>query len=231
LLEGNNEVILGWGQARSISSDKNKIYNIYPDEKLEESVFFNNDPVGSVLNMLLYKDWIPALTIIIRTNELKKSGGFIQTHGMPTIDLPTLLNLSLLGKFGFIPQPLGYWRNYAGQITKVYPAVLSEGYFKLVKDFIVTNRENQIVKTVNTKNIYSFHRNQLIIAYSRSGRYKLIRKQFADARADYYKSIFKGGFNKPVWKLRSIIGLIFSIFHFNVERLSALLGKKTYSVS
>jgi glycosyltransferase involved in cell wall biosynthesis len=231
LLEGNDEVILCWGQARSISSDKNEIYNIYPDENLKESLFFNNDPVGSVLNMLLYKDWIPALTIIIRANELKKSGGFIQAYNMPTIDLPTLLNLSLWGKFFFISQPLGYWRIYAGQITKIYPALLSEGYFKLVKDFIVTNRDNQIVKTIKIKNIYSFHHDQLIIAYSRSGRYKLIRGQYSGARADYFKSIFRGGFNKPIWKLRSMIGLIFSIFHLNVEGLSALLGKKTYTVS
>jgi glycosyltransferase involved in cell wall biosynthesis len=230
VLDNNPEIILCWGQAKSISSDQKIIYNIYPDSKSKESAFFNNDPTGSILEMLLYKDWIPALTILIRKDELLNVGGFHQSEGMPTVDLPTLLQLSLIGKFGFIPSALGCWRNYAGQITKIYPAVLSEGYFKLVKEFLKENSDHHFVKSLNSKNVYSFHRKQLIIAYSRSGRYKLIRKEFSEARKDYCKSIFSGGLNEPVWKLRSLTGLIFSFFHINVESLSAFLGKKTYSV-
>ncbi len=230
LFEQNRDVILAWGQARSISSDKKNIYNIYPDVNALESVYYSNDPVGNILNLLLYKDWIPALTIMVRKDVLLEIGGFIQAFGMPTVDLPTLLQLSLCGKFGFIPQPLGNWRNYAGQITKVYPAVLSEGYFKLVHEYFQKYQENEVVKTINKNKVFAFHKRQLVIAYSRSGRYKLVRKEFADARHDYIKSFLTGGFREPVWKLRSLTGLIFSLMHMNVEGLSAFLGKKTYSI-
>jgi len=230
LLDENPEIIVSWGQARSISSDRKIVYNTYPDINTRESAFFNNDPPGDILKMLLFKDWIPALTIMVRKEALIKIGGFQQYAGMPTVDLPTLLQLSLIGKFGFIPAVLGSWRNYAGQITKVFPAELSEGYFKLVSDFIATNSVVLSLSASEIKSVHDFHHRQLVIAYSRSGRYKLVRKQFREARKDYLKSIVNYRTVEPIWKLRSLIGLVFSFLHMDVERLSSLLGKKTYSV-
>lgn len=230
LLDENPEIVVSWGQARSISSDRKIVYNTYPDTDTRDSTFFNNDPPGEILKMLLFKDWIPALTIMVRNEALLKIGGFQQYAGMPTIDLPTLLQLSLVGKFGFIPAVLGSWRNYAGQITKVFPVALSEGYFKLVSDFINANSGVLSLGVSEIKSVRNFHHRQLVIAYSRSGRYKLVRKQFRDARKDYLKSIVMYSTVEPVWKLRSLIGLIFSFLHMDVERLSSFLGKKTYSV-
>lgn len=230
LLDENPEIILSWGQARSISSDRKIVYNTYPDTNTRDSAFFNNDPPGDILKMLLFKDWIPALTIMVRKEALQKIGGFQQYTGMPTIDLPTLLQMSLVGKFGFIPAVLGSWRNYAGQITKVFPAALSEGYFKLVTDFISANAKVLSLSDAEIKSVRDFHHRQLVISYSRSGRYKLVRKQFREARKDYLKSIISYSTVEPVWKLRSFTGLIFSLFHMDVEKLSSLLGKKTYSV-
>ncbi|MCK4663289.1 MAG: glycosyltransferase family 2 protein [Bacteroidales bacterium] len=229
LFEENNDMILNWGQARCISYNKKIDYNTYPNVNGKESTYYNNDPVGNILNLLLYKDCIPALTILVRKDALIRIGGFTQPLGMPTIDLPTLLQLSLVGKFGFIPKTLGSWRVHEWQTTKVYPVALSEGYFKLVIEFIKKNAENKIVKNINIKSVIAFHRRQIAIAYSRSGRYKLVRKKFAKARQDYLKSIIKGGFLEPGWMLRSVIGIIFSLLHKNVEGLWALLGKKTYS--
>ena len=230
LLHENPEIIVSWGQAWSISSDRKIVYNTYPDIKIRESVIYNNDPIGEILKMLLFKDWIPALTIMVRKEALIKIGGFQQYAGMPTIDLPTLLQLSLVGKFGFIPAVLGSWRNYAGQITKVFPAVLSERYFKLVSDFINANTGVLSLSVSEIKSVNDFHHRQLVIAYSRSGRYKLVHKQFREARKDYLKSIVKYSTVEPIWKLRSLIGLMFSFLHMDVERLSSFLGKKTYSV-
>jgi glycosyltransferase involved in cell wall biosynthesis len=230
LLDENPEIILSWGQARSISSDRKIVYNIYPDATAGESKFFNNDPVGEILKMLLFKDWIPALTIMVRKEALLKICGFQQYAGMPTVDLPTLLQLSLIGKFGFIPAILGSWRNYAGQITKVFPAALSDGYFKLVTDFINAHADELSLSVSEIRSVNDFHHRQHVISYSRSGRYKLVRKQFRDARKDYLKSILKYNTVEPIWKLRSLVGLVFSFLHMDVEKLSSLLGKKTYTV-
>jgi glycosyltransferase involved in cell wall biosynthesis len=228
LLEKNSDVILCWGQAKCVDSDKQTVFKIYPDADSKESVEFNNDPVGRILNLLLFKDWIPALTIIIRKDALMTSGGFIQVKGMPTVDLPTLFRLSLAGKFGFISRPLGCWRIYAGQVTKVYPVAISEGYITIVKEFLRVNGDNPFIKAINVKEVYSFHSRQLIIAYSRSGRYKLIRKEYKEARRDYIKSIFLPG-GEYLWKLRSATGLFFGVFHLDIEWLARLLKRPTYN--
>lgn len=66
------------------------------------------------------------------------------------------------------------------------------------------------------------------ISLARSGRYKLIRKDFEGARKDYLKAIFYKGIQNKVWRLRAIIGYIFSLFHSDVESISKFLGKKSY---
>lgn len=228
-LDANPDVVVCWGKAKSISSDKKTVFRTYPINDLNEIKYYNNEPVGMILQLLLYKNVIPAVTLLIKKEALIRIGGFASFENMPTTDLPTLLKLALIGRFGYIDRNLAYWRTYSGQTTKLYPALLSEGYYNLVMNFLNTNYENKILSKINKENINTYHKKQLIIAYSRSGRYRLIRKEFSQARQDYYKSLLKGGLKCPLWKIRSIIGIVFSFFHLNVESLSSLLGKKSYS--
>jgi len=80
-----------------------------------------------------------------------------------------------------------------------------------------------------TKKVIDSHfSDRLVVSYSRSGRYKLIRKDFKGARKDYFHSIFNYGFHEPVWKIRSIVGLFMSLFHGNVEWLARLIGNASY---
>ena len=67
-----------------------------------------------------------------------------------------------------------------------------------------------------------------VVSYSRSGRYKLIRKDFEGARRDYKKSILSFGFHEPVWKLRSLVGLVFSYLKMDIEGLAKGLGRVSY---
>jgi hypothetical protein len=81
---------------------------------------------------------------------------------------------------------------------------------------------------LTTKVIDNHFRNRLVISYSRSGRYKLIRKDFKGARQDYMRSIFHYGFKQPVWKLRSLVGIFFSFFRMDVEWLARIIGNESY---
>ena len=73
-----------------------------------------------------------------------------------------------------------------------------------------------------------YFQNRLVISYSRSGRYKLIRKDFKGAGKDYRHSLTNYGFKQPVWKLRSLVGIIFSFFRMDVEWLAKLIGNDSY---
>jgi glycosyltransferase involved in cell wall biosynthesis len=228
--ESDPEAILCWGQGFSISSDKKTEYGLLPSTNSKDYPFFNNNPTGSILNMLFFKNYIPALTIMIKRDSLLKIGGFKQSCELPLIDLPTLFELSMIGPFVFIPSPLGIWRIYSTQVTKTYTSQLMEGYKCLVLQFYNRIKDQHILKAgIDEKTLRKHYDKQLIISYSRSGRYKLIRKEFNKARKDYFQSLFKFGFYEPVWKIRSLIGLLFSYFRMDVEGLSKILGKKTYS--
>ena len=65
-------------------------------------------------------------------------------------------------------------------------------------------------------------------AYARSGRYKLIRKEYKSARQDYIKAIRYPANGKMVWRLRALVGYAMSLFHLDVEWIAKILGKKTY---
>lgn len=226
-MEKDDHLVLSFGKAYSSTTDLQSNYNLSDFSKYSNTILENN-PVGSATEILLFSNFIVALTALIRRNALDEIGGFKQSHQLPLVDLTTWIELSLCGKFSCIQQPLGKWRFYPHQITKTYTAEISEGFYQFALDFY--KRQNNFFRnTIITKNQIDKHfRKQLVEAHSRSGRYKLMRKDFSGARINYLKSIFCFGFNGFIWKLRSIVGFIFSIFHADIESFAKKLGRVSY---
>ncbi|MBP7151346.1 MAG: glycosyltransferase [Paludibacteraceae bacterium] len=225
-LEKNENAVFCYGQAYSVSQDLSEIHSTneitYPIEKL------NNRPIGSITGLLMFSNFIPALTVMIRKETLLKLGGFIQTHHLPLVDWTTWIYLSLQGEFVFIPQLLGKWRMYPYQITKTYTAELYENIYRFLVAFYHEHPDTFAGTEVSEAKLRDNFFRLLVVAYSRSGRYKLIRKDFKNARKDYVSSIFRFGFRKLDWKLRSLVGLIFSFFHADIEKLAKMLGRISY---
>jgi glycosyltransferase involved in cell wall biosynthesis len=226
-LEDDENVVLSWGQAYSSTSDLSENYSLHPTVSRSMDVVLNN-PVRTASKDLMLTCFIPALTVVVRKDSLTRIGGFIQVHNLPLVDLPTWQQLALIGNFSFIDQPIGKWRIYPNQVTKTYTAEMAEGFYKLALDYYNQNKEYYIGEGVTEDSIHNHYRKLLVINYSRSGRYKLIKKDFLGARKDYYKSIFSNGYSPIIWKLRSVVGVIFSFFHADVEMLAKLKGGVSY---
>ena len=227
VLENNPESILSWGKAYQSSIDLSHNYCLAPLNSEDENLF-NNKPTGSFLRKYIFKTLVPALTIVIRKDSLLKIGGFIQGHNLPLVDFPTTLELLMQGEFAYVDQPLGCWRIYPGQITKTYTVEMTLGFYKLIEE--VMNRYPKLFDDhdLSKKEISDHFNNRLIVSYSRSGRYKLIRKDFRGARKDYLTSIFHFGLRMPVWKIRSAVGLFFSLFKMDIEWLAKFIGNESY---
>jgi len=226
-LEADDTAVLSWGRAFSSTIDLSKDY----DMNLLINRGYNilsNTPIKSASKDFLFINFIPALTVLARKSSLEKIGGFIQNFNLPLVDMPTWQQLSLIGKFTFIDQPLGKWRFYPTQVTKTYTVEITEGFYQLALNFYHQN--NEYFSSINFSEIdlHKFYKKKLVICYSRSGRYKLIRKDFKGARKDYFKSIFNFGLKEPIWKLRSVVGIIFSLFHADIETLTKKLGRVSY---
>jgi glycosyltransferase involved in cell wall biosynthesis len=225
-LEQQPQCVLSWGQAYLSSIDLSYNYLMGPQID-DEAYLFNNRPAGKFLRKFI-KTLIPAVTIVIRRDKLMEIGGFIQSFNLPLVDVPTTLELLMQGEFAFIDKPLGHWRIYSTQVTKTYTGTMTISFYKLILSFLERFPLVFEEHGLSRKEIDDHFCNKLVIAFSRSGRYKLIRKNFKGARKDYLHSITHYGFKQPVWKLRSAIGIIFSFFRMDVEWLAKLIGHDTY---
>jgi len=227
VLEQNPQCVLSWGKAYLSSADLSENYYLAPKNTEDEPLFFNK-PVGSFLKKFIYTTLIPALTIVIRKEALDSLGGFVQKYNLPLVDIPTTLELLLKGEFAFINQPLGHWRIYPTQVTKTYTGQMTSSYYLLIQEMMQTHSEIFAQHGLTKELVDNHFANKLVVSYSRSGRYKLIRKDFKGARKDYVYSIIHFGLHQPIWKLRSIVGLLMSFFHSDVEWIAKLIGNTSY---
>ena len=222
----NPNAVLSWGRAYLSSIDLKKNYYMAP-RNMEDKELFHNKPAGTFLNKF-YKTLLPALTIVIRKDALLAIGGFQQGFELPLVDIPTSLELLFNGEFVFVDHLLGHWRIYPHQVTKTFNGQMTLGYYSLMKSLL--KRYSKIFKNQNVtiKEIDLHFKASIVISFSRSGRYNLIRKNFKNARKDYWYSISHYGFTEPIWKLRSVVGLCLSFFGLDVEWLAKLIGNESY---
>ena len=227
VLERRPECILSWGKAHLSSIDLSHNYFLAPSN-INNINFFYNKPVGIFLEKYIFYTLLPALTIVIRKEALLEIGGFVQGFDLPLVDIPTTIELLMKGEFAYIDQPLGRWRIYPHQVTKIYPVQLIKGYYEFVQSVMQRFSKTFAEQGITKKKIDKHFRKRFVASYSRSGRYKLIRKDFKGARKDYINSITINGFSQPLWKLRSAIGLFFSFFRMDIEWLAKLIGNESY---
>lgn len=223
-LEQCFECVVAWGAAYTVdaSSARGKVVN--PNVGLPHEVYANR-PVAAIIPSLLLQDYIPAMTIVFRRSVLEQLNGFIQGENIPSVDHTTLLEAARKGPFWFTDTPLGAWRYYPDQVTKTYAIRIYENVFRMALKFY---REHKSLFPYKESHIENHYKHRLVIAYSRSGRYKLIKKDFKGARKDYFHSLICYGWREPVWKLRSFVGLFMSLFHADVEWIAKLMGRMSY---
>jgi glycosyltransferase involved in cell wall biosynthesis len=230
-LKARPETVLAWGRARCGPRPLDSAAPALPPADRDTRTFAN-DPPGTILNTLYLGNHIPALTLLIRRDALDAVGGFRQSHGLPLVDLPTLLPLAERGPFHYDPRVLGGWRIYAGQVTKTHTVAMLRGLFALSLDhFDALPAAVAANVGVDRRSIVRAAQDAELIGYARSGRYRLIRKEFAAARRDQLSAIFYPTTRLWVWRTRAMVGLIAGFFCFDVERLARVLGKKSYSAS
>lgn len=228
-LETHPEVVICWGRAAARVAGTGEIQNYAPRQGVINTTIWPNIPPGTILNALYLENMIPAATITIRRTALEAIGGFKQPAEFPTTDLPTLLDLALQGAFYFDDAILAQWRVYSNQMTKMYPVKMVNQRRKYVLAHRkALSNDVQSRLAVTESQINRHFKNRLLIAHATSGRYKLIRGEFGEARKDYLRAIFYPAAGNFLWRIRAITGLFFSLFHHDVEGLSRRLGKVSY---
>jgi Glycosyltransferases involved in cell wall biogenesis len=227
IMEENPDSVVCFGQGYRSNIDLTKKLSLDPNSN-KPYLQTNSQTSIDLSSILILGNIIPALTVVIKRQALDEIGGFQQSYNLPLVDLPTLLELSLKGNFIFIPKPLGKWRHHGSEVSLIHTLSMAEGLYQFSLNFFRKHTENPKFSKMTEKMIYKFHHHNFPMRYSRSGRKKLSMRDYAGARKDYLTSVFKFGFNQPVWKLRSLVGLFFVVFHLDLEKVVKFFGKPTY---
>jgi len=228
VMESDMIPVLSWGKVEAIDASIGKVLDVFPHYP-DDQQWYPNEPHGSFLNLLYLEDPIPAPTLVIRKSALDAIGGFQGFSGLPTTDLPTLLELVKKGLFYYDKEVLAQWRQYSTQTTKLYPVEMITRRYEMISQHFNKLEECFKKELVITKEIMDkYFNDKMLDTYARSGRYRLLRKDFSGARNDYLHAIFYKGKVRPMWRIRAITGLIFSLFHKDVEGLSRMCGKVSY---
>jgi len=229
-LISNQDCILAWSSAYNSRENITDILKTQPDsEQIKHRIDFENNPTGIIARSIYFGNYVPALTIIIRKEILLSIGGFQYLENLPLIDQPTLLQLCLKGHFYYDEKPLGTWRRYSQQTTKKLTLDILEGNKRyVVTHFNNLSTEQKKILGITLKDIKNkFHTTELITRalYARAC---LIRKEFKNARIQYLKVIFYPRTLNFMWRLRALVGFVFSITKNDVESLAKLMGKRYY---
>jgi len=110
----DDKVILSYGDW--VMTNQNgtpiKVGKYIFDEKLLQNI-----PTGSIVSLFSsLKFFIITSTLIIRKKTLLSIGGFKKDNCYPFIDIPTLLHLSLKGKFYYQKELLGFYRKHSDSV-------------------------------------------------------------------------------------------------------------------
>ncbi len=222
--------VLAWSSAYNSRLEINSILKTQPDkEQWVHRADFENNPVGRIAHSLYFGNYIPALTIFIRKAALLEIGGFQYLENLPLIDQPTLLQLSLKGRFYFDEKPLGTWRRYTGQTTKKLSLHILEGVKKYVYHHFdsLTEVQKKVIDLKRediTRHFYTME----MSGRSTYARACLMRKEFTQARTQYLQVIFFPHTFNFMWRLRSLVGYVMSLLGWDVELLARLMGKRYY---
>lgn len=115
-----------------------KTYQYFPNIPANPETRINR-PVGSAAALMVRPNVLTytfPVTVITRKAAIHQLAGFRQPHGLPLVDYPTLLHLTLTGEWRIHSEYLGIWRRHGGSVTKSsYPTILN-GVYQEVESFL-----------------------------------------------------------------------------------------------
>jgi len=217
------DIILCWGK-HIVTDSEGKILAISP-RKITKSLYsiYNNNPAGKSLTFLLKKNFSGACTLVIRKKALIDIGGFKQPQKCPAVDYSTILHLALKGKFHFVNDIVGYWRQHTNQTTKIYGLDMAQAFAQYVQEFYRSLPFNiKSVLKLNENEVLSYTQDMLAASYFYQGRLALVKGEYREAILNFRKAFTLGQWSR---KLKAVVGILCALTHTDLERIYRLLQR------
>lgn len=190
--------------------------------RLPRSVFFN-DPVGSATAHLLSfngQTFIPPSTVVIRRDALASIGGFQAAAGACPVDVPTFARISVVGKFRYLPNVMGYRRRHLHSATNRFLETMPSA----VRNFALAAAANPVFALTpdQRKSVVESWRSAPFFAEFWLGRMCLVNRQTKDARRHFSAAMEARNLGLI---LSSLMGWGLSWLNSDMEGLARLLGR------
>ena len=185
----NPRIVLSWGKA-AITDETGGILGFRPMRKMNEELA-SNSPTGRILKELLYRNFIPPVSVLMRKNSLLSIGGFQHRSYLQFVDYPTFLAMSLQGEFCFVDRVTGYWRRHRSQITAKFCEELAKGASRFVQEFFPRIPED-IREEYNftLKKVSGYEKSRIALIYFSEARISLAKQEWKEA-LEFFKIIIK----------------------------------------
>lgn len=188
---------------------------------------FRNRPLGKILEKLLIKNFIPAVTVVCRKDFLEKIGGFKQPQDIPTVDYPTWLELSLICRFRPVDRILGYWRRYKSQVTQTFDSV----HTRLRISKFCLNFFDRLAPELKDKlnigraDLVEEYRRKIGKSYFKRGRKRAVNQKWKLARDDFLNAIREGSFYR---KSVAFLSFLLSLVEMDIESIAKVSGGRRF---
>lgn len=224
----DEEIVLAYGEAADVNADgreqRKKSFSTRLRRGLSHSVLFN-DPVGTATRYMILaegRSLVSPSTVLIRRSSLEAIGGFRYASGLPLTDYPTFIELSLLGKFHYVPQTMGYRRRHRESVTMQHTQAIYENISRFTMRFLEGHRDKIDLSHSQLREIeHNWRRGEGMLHFS-EGRLFLLGRNWVEARKQFYLVRNSKGF---LVRMAALVGLIFSYLHLDIEPLVKLVGR------
>jgi glycosyltransferase involved in cell wall biosynthesis len=212
------DAVLSWGKAKIVDSQGN-VLMVFPKDINHFTGMSKEQMVGK----LLFENPIPSCTVVCRKSALLSVGGFKQPPGLPYVDMPTWLELSLIGEFLPVDDVLGCYRKHVRQVTSSMKASMIKASRYSI-DFFNNLPEEVKTSVANTTNgLYEKLDRKAIEYYYYVGRANLKEGKRSEAKENFLKVIGRG---HPTVKAKAMVGVVCSLCGIDMDWLDALSKRR-----
>jgi glycosyltransferase involved in cell wall biosynthesis len=224
----DDAVVLAYGERVDVDAhgkrQRRKTDTARRRERLADCVFFN-DPIGSATRYMLLeggRSLVGPCTVVIRRTALERIGGFQFVAGLPLTDYPTFLELSLVGKFWYSRQTMGYFRRHQGSITVNHARIIHDAVSDFATEFVDRHSNAFALLPSDWEMTKQSWREAGDRLHFSEGRMLLLEKRWSDARKH-----FRLASRSRSAKVRaaSVAGMLLSLAHMDIEPLMRLGGR------
>jgi glycosyltransferase involved in cell wall biosynthesis len=225
------DVVLGYGRTEILVGNE-PTGKLIPDGSFERnfgrSVLFNDPPGAATFPLLIRSGFGFPCAVLIRRSALEAIGGFQYVKDFGAVDYPTLLALTLQGRFDYVESVVAYWRRHSASASWAGQERNARAAYEFVQAFIrdrgteLTLRADQIRQIEQTWRHY-----QQRVAFN-AGRSLLLQGRWAEARNRFVQAVRSPS---PAVIAGAVVGYVASWLRTDIERLLTAAGRVSFGTS